>query len=270
METPQSDGPDDPALFRRMLDFAYALEFEAAELVEPFEGGHAVINPSAPLLWDASYLVVEEGRHTAEQLEGIAERILGAHGLRYAAVDLMDPAEAKRLEPSFRELRWEVDRSVYMAHARAPDRKAEVEVEEASLDQTLELRRAVLKEAFSGDYAGDQDEVADQLFESDRAVAAAGGDRWFVAWDHGRVAACCSLLARGGVGQVETVLTSRDARNRGLGRAVALAAVEASTRDGNELTFIGADADDWPRLLYQRLGFDPVGVQLTFSRRSPA
>jgi hypothetical protein len=36
---------------------------------------------------------------------------------------------------------------------------------------------------------------------------------------------------------------------------------------GNGLTFLGADADDWPERLYARLGFDPVGVVTAMIRK---
>ena len=65
--------------------------------------------------------------------------------------------------------------------------------------------------------------------------------------------------ARDGIGQVEDVGTLPAARERGLGRAVTLAAARASAADGNELTYLGALADDWPRLMYAKLGFDEVG-----------
>jgi hypothetical protein len=48
---------------------------------------------------------------------------------------------------------------------------------------------------------------------------------------------------------------------------VVLAAIAAS-RAENEVTFIVADADDWPRLLYEKLGFSSVG-NLHALRRKP-
>ena len=111
--------------------------------------------------------------------------------------------------------------------------------------------------------------VVDQLLEWDRRLAKAGGDRWFLARADGEPAACCRLLARDGIGQVEDVGTLPSARGRGLGRAVTLAAAEASVADGNQLTYLGALADDWPRLMYSKLGFDEVGESYVFRRTPP-
>ena len=45
-------------------------------------------------------------------------------------------------------------------------------------------------------------------------------------------------------------------------------ALAASREAGHQLTFIVADADDWPRLLYEKLGFEPCGTLHVF-RRAP-
>jgi GNAT superfamily N-acetyltransferase len=265
----QGDAPDSQ-LFRRCLEFAYRLEREAAEVVEEIDVGFGVLNPSMRSLWDSSYLVINSPGHSADELAGVAEDVFGKHGFAHRAIDPLDAADAERLEPGFRRLGWQVDRGVYMVHRRSPDRPREHEVEEVAPEETYELRREVMKEAFAADYEGDPDEVADQLLAHDRSVAEAGGDRWLIARHQGRPAVCCSLLVherQAGVGQVENVFTAPAARNRGLARAVVLATVEVSRREGNELTFLGAKAGDWPWRLYQRLGFDPVGVQLSFVKR---
>ncbi|MDP9228046.1 MAG: GNAT family N-acetyltransferase [Actinomycetota bacterium] len=262
-----SETPEDLALLRRMLEIDYALERRCAELIVPVESGRVIINPGAPLLWDGSYLAVESAGHTAAELARSAAQVLGDHGFRRPTVAPIDPVEARRLEPEFMALGWDVDRGVYMVLARPPDRPAAHEVEEVTAEQTLELRRSVLKEAFAPDYEGDPDEVADQLLALDVSFAEAAHARWFVARADGEIAACASLLSWGDAGQVETVLTAPGARDRGLARAVVLAVVEESRRGGHELTYIGAEADDWPWKLYQRLGFDPVGIERSFTRR---
>jgi predicted N-acetyltransferase YhbS len=63
------------------------------------------------------------------------------------------------------------------------------------------------------------------------------------------------------------VNTLEEHRGRGVGRAVVLAAAAAARASGADLVFLDADADDWPRLLYGRLGFDPVGEAWEFIRR---
>jgi hypothetical protein len=43
-------------------------------------------------------------------------------------------------------------------------------------------------------------------------------------------------------------------------------AVEASLETGNELTFLVADDEDWPKQMYAGLGFEPVGRRYEFTR----
>ena len=69
------------------------------------------------------------------------------------------------------------------------------------------------------------------------------------------------------IAMVEQVATLPVARERGLAKAVVSAAVPAGGEWGADLITVPADADDWPQLLYSRIGFAPVGVEATFTLR---
>jgi predicted N-acetyltransferase YhbS len=45
-----------------------------------------------------------------------------------------------------------------------------------------------------------------------------------------------------------------------------LRAVEEARRAGADLVFLVADDKDWPKQLYARLGFEPVGLAYKFIR----
>jgi hypothetical protein len=45
------------------------------------------------------------------------------------------------------------------------------------------------------------------------------------------------------------------------------AAVAHAGRWGAELIVVPADADDWPQVMYARLGFAPAGRQVALTRR---
>jgi ribosomal protein S18 acetylase RimI-like enzyme len=53
-------------------------------------------------------------------------------------------------------------------------------------------------------------------------------------------------------------------RGRGLARALVVHAAAGSRAAGNDLTFLVADADDWPQRLYERLGFETIGRYARF------
>jgi predicted GNAT family acetyltransferase len=83
--------------------------------------------------------------------------------------------------------------------------------------------------------------------------------RLFAAEVDGKLVAHAELYSHDGVGQVEDLVTLEPYRGRGLARALVLRAAAESRAAGNDLTFLVADADDWPHRLYERLGFETVG-----------
>ena len=60
------------------------------------------------------------------------------------------------------------------------------------------------------------------------------------------------------------MITLPDYRRRGLARSLVLHAVAESHAAGNDLTFLVADANDWPQRLYEKLGFETVGRYARF------
>jgi GNAT superfamily N-acetyltransferase len=118
-------------------------------------------------------------------------------------------------------------------------------------------------------YGRDED-VVRQLVAMRAALAAAvPAARFFVGRADGVDAAVTTLYSDGATAQVEDVATLRHYRRRGLARATVSAAIDAAVEMGHEFVFIVADDDDWPKQLYGRLGFDPVGRSWAFTRPGP-
>jgi GNAT superfamily N-acetyltransferase len=250
---------------RRISEFEDALDLAIAERVEPVgEGITAYLDTRIPRVWDANYLVVEEGI-SAEEAATKADEVLGGLGMAHREVCPSDPSFAGELEPGFLALGWEVEHGVQLALRREPDRPAVVEAEQIGIEEAQELRRRLLVE----DQNVSDPETVEQLLELDRRVGVALRDRWFAARHEGQLAGCCRLMQAQGIGQVEDVATLKSAREQGIARAIVLAAAETSVADGDEITFIGALVDDWPRQLYERLGFDPVGGWTLFRLKPP-
>ena len=89
----------------------------------------------------------------------------------------------------------------------------------------------------------------------------------------GEPASSCALFLDDDVGgrrvaTVEEVGTLVAHRGRGLARAVVSAAVAHAARWGADLIVVAADADDWPQLMYARLGFAAIGRQVALTRRT--
>ncbi len=254
----------DEQLLRRGWKFEIDLDLEFSPRVEDVgDGFTAVLDPSLPLVWDSNYLIVERPDASAALVAAKADEVLGGLGMKHRAVYTRDPRWGAPLADGLEKLGWEREDDVYMLLRREPDRPAAVAVEQVGLDEVAHVNRATIlaEEWASG-------EVAGQLHERDRKLGTACRDRWFAARHEGEVAACCRLMQRGGIGKVEDVSTLETARNRGLARAVVLAAARSSLADGDQLTYIVALAGDWPRQLYGRLGFDPIG-EASSARRKP-
>jgi ribosomal protein S18 acetylase RimI-like enzyme len=249
----------------QLLEFELALDRRANEEVVEYGWGTAFLSPALPLAWDANWVLVERSGMSADEVVAAADESLSTCAHR--AVAIRDEAEGERLAPEIEALPgWEVERNLYMVLRGGGRTEASGDALETPLAGCEGLRRELIHGEFPAD-AEDLEETVDQLLEMGRRTGEAGGDRWFVAPPAEPAAACC-LLSDGEIGQVEDVGTLVSARGRGLARAVIRAAIAASREAGHRHTFIVADADDWPRLLYEKLGFEACGVLHVF-RKAP-
>jgi ribosomal protein S18 acetylase RimI-like enzyme len=248
-----------------LLEFELALDLQANEEVVEHEWGRAFLSPTLPLAWDANWALIERSGMTATEIVAAADESLA--GCAHRAVAIRDEVEGERLSREITAIPgWETERNLHML-LRGGGRPGSGD---DALEMPLAGCEALRRELIRGEFAVDTDdleETVDQLLEMGRRTGEAGGDRWFVAPPEEPAAACC-LLSGGEIGQVEDVGTLSAARGRGLAQAVIRAAIAASREAGHGHTFIVADADDWPRLLYEKLGFETCGV-LHVLRKAP-
>ncbi len=252
----------------RLLDFELGLNAASCDKVEEQEWGRAFLTPSLPLVWDASSLALEAVGLPVEAVARLADEVLGGAGFGHRIVAVCDEADGARLAAEVERLPgWEVERVEYMTWRGDSGRRAAAEAREEDMEAIGGLLDELEGEFFAAD-ASDRVATIAQLIERDRRLGAAAGDRWFVSPAEQPQAACC-LLSGDGIGQIEKVATLTRARGGGLAQAVVLAALDAARADDNEVVFIAVDGDDWPRLLYAKLGFETVG-ELHVLRRTPA
>jgi ribosomal protein S18 acetylase RimI-like enzyme len=102
-------------------------------------------------------------------------------------------------------------------------------------------------------------ELAEELLDSKLLLGRRAETRFFGVEVDGEIVAWTDLYVAQGVGQIEDVATVREHRERGYATALVLRAAEEGRRAGADLIFLVADDEDWPKVLYQRLGFDIVG-----------
>jgi GNAT superfamily N-acetyltransferase len=228
-----------------------------------------------PQLGDVHYLnavLLDAGRHQLDAAGAVAmsDRYLGGLGHRHVVFD--DAAAGERAAEQLAADGWERSRTLYMAFTR--DRAA-VQIDPRariiSEQQMMALQLASLREAAPEVDA--RPGLVERLVATQRRLRSTTPSRCFGAGDPGdEPASMCTLFLDENVNgrrvaMIEEVGTLVAHRERGLARAVVSSAVDHAGRWGAELIVVGVDADDWPQLMYARIGFTAVGRQVGLTLR---
>jgi ribosomal protein S18 acetylase RimI-like enzyme len=241
--------------------FEVAIQDRGSERIEPFRWGSAIFRLDMPRVHDQNLLRLERGfdEVSARELEAEADRIQRPAGLSHRKVIVPDEEAGERLASEFAELGWRRARHVVMAlRGDAPGE---------SLHSVREVESPALREARTRAFEGELGRVAaGQVAASLDLIASVVPTRAFAVEADGVPVSWCALYEEDGIGQIDDVVTDPDYRRRGFGRAVVEAAMRASVADGNRTTFLVADDEDWPKELYARLGFEPIGRRYEFTR----
>jgi predicted GNAT family acetyltransferase len=250
--------------FERAFAFMDRIDERTAERLEPTPYGPVLVHTRLNRVHDLNFLRAEEpGDASAEELAAEAERVQGAAGIGHRRVNVRDEAQRERLKPAFVRLGWEPQRFVLMVQRRGPDRLAEHAVREVDEPEL----RPLWAEAIRNEPYGKDERLVEQILEHRRDICEAVPTRLFAAEADGKLVAHAELYSEDGVSQVDNVVTLADYRGHGLARSLVLRGVAESQAAGNDLTFLVADAVDWPQQLYERLGFETVGRYARFLQR---
>ena len=240
--------------FDRAFDFMTSADM-AGSRTEPFRFGTAVFTPERPLRYDSNYLLVNRVPDgvTAGELAEEAERMQGAAGLSHRLLLFRDAGLGARLAPKLEASGWRYERHVLMAHRRAAERDVDMSiVTEVTADMIRPARERQIRS-----YPWGTPDVARQLLDAKTHIPVE--THFFAVLVNGGVASYADLYLAGDIAQVEDDATLPEHRERGYASAVVLRAVEHARSAGARLIFRVADAEDWPKELYRRLGFDEVG-----------
>jgi ribosomal protein S18 acetylase RimI-like enzyme len=237
----------------RAWRFDAAVQERAARRVQHFELGAALYADDLPRVYDANFVRLDRG---VEDLDAAAfERLADSlqNGLAHRKLLLRASPEADALVADLRPRGWSATRTLVMEYDGPRRRSADAAAAAEQVDT-----RAV-RGARDDALEGRGDDVRAQVADYTERLATATGARTFAAFANGEVASFCVLLEADGIGEIDEVTTVTRHRRRGLGKAVVEAALAASLAAGNDLTFLVAAADDWPKEWYARMGFRVVG-----------
>lgn len=243
--------------FERAAAFEEALREQAADRVAAFRWGTAILTESLRHVWDLNLLRVERPGATAAELANEADRIQGEAGLGHRRVATYEES----LAAGFQELGWETNRFAFMRYDRdAPGETATAA--EVGRERLAAIREFMVRQA----PWADDEEAVQQVLAAQRRTAEAGRARHFAVLVDGEAVSAADLLSDGRIAQVEDVVTLEAHRGRGYGSAVIRRAVAEALAGGHELVFLVADDEDWPKELYGRLGFEPLGRKWAFQK----
>jgi ribosomal protein S18 acetylase RimI-like enzyme len=244
----------------RCVEFQRRFERARADRAVRCAHGTAYFNDDLPRVSDLNVLSIDLGASaSAAELAAEADAVQGAAGLAHRKIEIDDELGAA-VAPGFRRLDWVANEVVVMPHIRPAPRFDLSAVEEIEADELMPVWADGIRREF------DDEETVRQLVEAQLLRRGAVQVRYFATRAGGRIASYCELFSDGQIGQIESVMTEKEFRGRGLGKAVVAGALAAS-QAAQDFTFIVAEADDWPKELYRSLGFDTVGSMYRFLRR---
>ncbi len=215
--------------------------------------GTAVFTDELPRRFDGNYLRVER-EAAPEELAAEAKR------LARPLIFVPDPDLGGKLAPWFKERGWRIDRHLVMAQLREPDKIADLSLVRELEEQALRSPRRRLMEG----YPWGKPEVIEQLFQAKALIGKRVTVRCFGVPLDNEVVSYADLYVDGADAQVEDVGTLPEHRGKGYATAVILGAIEQARASGADFVFLVADAEDWPKELYRKLGFDELGHYTKF------
>jgi GNAT superfamily N-acetyltransferase len=268
------------ALFERTVDTDTLLgEVQTFQRIWMETGGEAMRRPWGRIVRNLRYprIHMANAGWIDRVPEGGIEAVLrdldeafDGTAVRHRYVLFRDPQEAFEQQESFANEGFQPFADLAMARLGLPVciSNPDLEMKETGSGPPPEEYEAVRRALNVS--SGYDPEESEQLLALDRERAAALGAHRFLAYLHGRPAGTILLWTRGPFAFLEDVFTLPAFRMQGVARTMLFQASRMASRAGCEWTLLLTNLLDTPRVMYQTLGFVPIGEIRGFLRvRSP-
>ncbi|WP_062213994.1 GNAT family N-acetyltransferase [Streptomyces sp. NBRC 109706] len=266
MSDPIARRPDVDAELLRIQGFLTAFARRQAPRVTPLPGGFAVRDDALPHSRADNQIVLDQPSVDAASLPALADEALA--GLPHRLISVFHDQVGLAVAPTLVEAGYEHAVSLLMLHTGQVPPAGSTKREAEEVD--LEVLRGPLARRWRGFLPEAEDEAIRQLV--DRRLARRRGAEavHFIASraEDGEAACWADLYLdrTTGVAQIEDVLTDETRLRQGHGNAVLAEALRRSEAAGCATRFLIAEADDWPRHWYERLGFTTIAHAHSFER----
>ena len=258
------------------LAFDRAIRVRGAQQAAALPARAVVLHHGLPRIHHLNTLILDAPlapELDAGAIRRLAEGWLGH--LRHRHVVLDDAAAAQRLAPALLQAGWRQQRTLIMVWRGEPEAGAvrDPRGREISAQELRSIQLALFADEGWTDGPADA-ELVRALVQAQDTLRAGTLARCFGAGEGAELYSNCTLFLerpeRGhGIALIDEVGTRVAHRQRGYARAAVSCALDAAVGLGCHPIVVPADADDWPQLLYAKLGFEPVGMQVSFTL-SPA
>jgi GNAT superfamily N-acetyltransferase len=253
-------------LLSRVFALDRGIRLRGAQRVLEIPEGLVVRHDGLRNLHHLNAVLVDRGVADAPTVMRLADEHLGDLDHRHVVFD--DAELAERLAPELLAAGWSRQRVVFMRWVRDAGVTPLATVQRIDGERARALALALLSEeaprgAPDGTVAA---ALAGMLVAGQEAVRAGTRSTVFAAGEDGLLASMCTLFLHDGCAMIDEVGTLRSRRGRGLASAALTAALSAARAERADPIIVPADADDWPQLIYARLGFDPLGRQVAFTK----
>lgn len=235
---------------------------EGTQVVSHFDGYSVVRTPSQPDYWFGNCLIERTIPTSAAETIAKFKRVVDGADHICIQWDIAD-FDLGPMAADFEAAGLKVERSEFLALSGemvTPPAPSDFEfraLQDADWDQSVDLQLAVDIELENRDPVQHRPYL-ERRMKARRSQIARGRGQWFGAFDGDLLVGDLGIFCDDRVARYQSVQTRATHRKRGVCSALLRMAHDwAKDRSPNARVLIAADADDTPRLLYRKVGFQP-------------